>query len=87
MRRLTLIGTLIILLTLILVACGGGDEAEPAAAPAGDAAAGQVAFQQTCSACHGPDAKGLPNLGKDMTTSTFIKEQSDDQLLAFLERL
>ncbi len=85
MRRLTVIGTLIILLTLILVACGGGEEAEPAAAPAGDAVAGEAAFQQTCSACHGPDAKGLPNLGKDMTTSTFIKGQSDEELLAFIK--
>jgi disulfide bond formation protein DsbB len=87
MRRLTFTGALIILLTLILVACGGGEEAAPTTAPApsGDAAAGQVTFQQTCGACHGPDAKGLPNLGKDMTTSTFIKEQSDEQLLAFIK--
>ena len=77
-------------LTLVLVSCGGGDD-EPADSGSesttseGDAVAGEGLFQSTCSACHGPDAKGLPNLGKDMTTSTFIKGQSDAELMAFIK--
>ena len=38
------------------------DDAAPAAS-SGDAAHGKELFV-TCAACHGPDAKGLPNLGK-----------------------
>lgn len=63
--------------------------AQPAAAPAqtskGDPAAGQASFTQTCSACHGPTGEGLPNLGKNLVTSEFVKGQTDDQLLAFLK--
>lgn len=46
---------------------------------------GKTLFGQTCSACHGMDAKGLPKLGKDLTTSTFISEKTDDDLLKFVE--
>jgi mono/diheme cytochrome c family protein len=42
-------------------------------------------FQGTCAACHGPDAKGLPTLGKDLTTSEFAKEKTDQELLAFIK--
>ncbi|MCI0393757.1 MAG: cytochrome c [Chloroflexi bacterium] len=90
------------LLFLALAACGGnGEEPTPASEPAGnesggeggdsgsaggDATAGQTLFQQSCSACHGPDGKGLPNLGKDLTTSDFAKSQSDQELLAFVKQ-
>ena len=92
MRKSTFLLILMIFLALFLVACGGGDSGaaeepaeEVASIPEGDAAAGDGKFQATCSACHGPDAKGLPNLGKDMTTSEFIKGSSDAELLAFIK--
>ncbi len=96
MRKPTFLLILMVFLALFLVACGGGDDGgdsgaagEPAdqtaSLPEGDAAAGEGMFQATCSACHGPDAKGLPNLGKDMTTSEFIKGSSDAELLAFIK--
>ena len=71
---------------LALSACGGGDSApaEEPAATAGDAVAGEPLFQSTCSACHGPDAKGMPNLGKDLTTSAFLSQTSDPDFLAFI---
>ncbi len=47
---------------------------------------GKQLFLQVCSACHGPDAKGLPNLGKDLTTSKFIQEKTDQELLAFVKQ-
>ncbi len=37
-----------------------------------------------CSACHGPDARGLPNLGKDLVVSEFIAAQTDDALVQFI---
>ena len=92
MRKSTFLLILMAFLALFLVACGGGDDGgdsgaaeEAASIPAGDAAAGDGKFQATCAACHGPDAKGLPNLGKDMTTSEFILGSSDAELLEFIK--
>ena len=87
MRKAMLFGVIVIVFALALAGCGGGDseeEAEPAPAK-GDAVAGEPLFQSTCSACHGPDAKGLPNLGKDLTTSEFLISQTDDEILAFVK--
>jgi len=97
MRKMNLLLVLMAFLALFLVACGGGDDGggdsetvdepaeETAAMPEGDVEAGEGKFQSTCAACHGPDAKGLPNLGKDMTTSEFIGGSSDAELLAFVK--
>ena len=76
------ITAIMILLALILAACGGS--AEPTYAP-DDVAQGQEFFAGTCSACHGPDAKGLPNLGKDLTTSEYVQDNDDQTLLTLLK--
>ncbi len=80
--------TLILLLALAvsLSACGGGSESEQAAAPAsqGDPAQGKEMFT-ACSACHGPEGKGVPGLGKDMTQSDFIAERTDAELVEFIK--
>lgn len=70
---------------------GGGGEESTTTAPSGggggaDAAAGKTMFGQTCAACHGPDAKGLPGLGKDLTTSQFAKGLSDTALVDFVKK-
>ena len=38
-----------------------------------------------CSACHGPDAMGIPNLGKDLVNSEFVHSLSDAELLTFIK--
>lgn len=87
--RILFSGLLLALLALG-VACGPGVKgAVPSGPPAsptprGDVAKGKTFFAGTCASCHGPDAKGLPNLGKDLTTSTFAKELADDDLYKFL---
>lgn len=55
------------------------------AAPAGDAANGEVLFGKSCIACHGAGGIGVQGLGKDMTTSEFITAKTDDELLEFLK--
>jgi disulfide bond formation protein DsbB len=60
--------------------------ATSASAPAVSAEAGKKLFQQTCAACHGMEGQGMPNLGKDMTTSPFIKQHSNDALLVFIKQ-
>jgi mono/diheme cytochrome c family protein len=96
MRKSTFLLILLALLALFLVACGGGnggssdsdaadEPTEETTALTGDAVAGEGKFQSTCSACHGPDAKGLPSLGKDLTISEFFKGSTDTELLAFVK--
>ncbi len=60
---------------------------QPAAAPAaivGDAANGGKIFSTACVACHGPEGKGVTGLGKDLTTSEWVGQQSDPQLVEFI---
>lgn len=71
---------------VLLVACGGtgsGGESEPTYLPEMIAEGGSL-FRQTCFACHGPDGKGLPNLGKDLTTSEFVQSSTDAELLIYV---
>ena len=67
----------------LLSSCGSSGP-QPTATAFGDPAAGREAFLSTCVACHGPDAKGVPGLGKDLTTSEFLRTQTNEQMLAFL---
>src|SRR5690606_32078381 len=74
----------------LLVACGenaAANNGEEAAAPAvsGDPVAGEQAFIGSCSSCHGIDALGLPGLGKDLVTSTFVGGMDEEQFLEFVK--
>lgn len=99
-RLFYLIVTLFFVSAVGLTACGGnGAERLPqegessagqvreaaASTSAGDPAAGQEKFISTCSACHGPEGKGVEGLGKDMTSSQFIAEKSDQELIEFIK--
>lgn len=84
-------------LVLVMAACAPASRETPGApskssgtqnvsATLGDAIKGKTLFGSSCASCHGPDAKGLPNLGKNLTTSTFVKSQDDKQLLSFIKK-
>jgi mono/diheme cytochrome c family protein len=81
--------TLVLLLMagLSLAACGGSGQTEqaPAQAPQGDPAIGKELFT-SCAACHGPTGEGVPGLGKDMTSSEFIAEKTDQELIEFIKQ-
>lgn len=61
------------------------------AAPAGpmvavaDAARGRDLFQTTCTACHGPEAKGITGLGMNLVQSDFVAGADDVRLATFIE--
>lgn len=80
-NKLLPIMAIFFLAALVLTACGGSSEPTYSAE---DVAAGEAIFASTCSACHGADAKGLPNLGKDLTTSEFVRDNDDETLLQLL---
>jgi len=84
---------LIAIVALTLGACGAGsgtasDDEAAAATPMSlappDQTHGKVVFAGTCVACHGADAKGVPSLGKDLTTSTFADGLTDEELVSFI---
>ena len=80
--------TIILLLFLMigLTACSGSANAAPAQPePSGDVAAGKQVFLSTCVVCHGPDAQGLPGLGKNLVTSDFVAGKSDSELVEFIK--
>lgn len=49
-------------------------------------ASGAKLYSTTCIACHGADARGIKNNGKDLIASEFSKKLDDDALLAFIKR-
>ncbi len=85
MKKTLWIG-LIFGVSMLLAACGGSGETEaeePAYSPE-MIAEGDALFQQTCSACHGTDAKCKPGLGKNLTISEFVKSSTDAELLTYV---
>ena len=87
-------------LLFALTACGGRDDEEPksepaaaaesnveAAASTGDPVAGEKVYQGTCVACHGPDAKGVENLGKSLhpSYSDFVSTRTDEELVEYIK--
>lgn len=46
---------------------------------------GHDLFIASCSACHGTDAAGLPNLGLPLTTSGFVRGKTDKELINFIK--
>ena len=88
MKYSTIAVIVLVVSALALTACGGGAATQAASAPpipAGDATRGKTIFEGTCAACHGQDAKGVPGLGKDLTTSEFAIGKSDADLVAFIK--
>lgn len=79
---------------LLLVGCPGPAAPQQAAAPRAPiktkpvkvGPSGADLYKSSCSACHGPDAKGVPNIGKDLVNGEFCRTQSEDQLLAFVKK-
>ncbi|MCB9156091.1 MAG: cytochrome c [Caldilineaceae bacterium] len=69
-------------------ASDSGQDTQPDAAdaPVGDVAAGENVYKTTCFACHGPDAKGIPGLGKSLhtTDSEFVRSKTDAELVAYI---
>lgn len=46
---------------------------------------GEALYQANCSACHGADAEGVPQLGKSLVESEFVAKRNDEQLLQYVK--
>ncbi len=51
----------------------------------GDATIGQEKYSTVCVACHGPQAEGVENLGKNLQTSEFVGDLTDAELVEFIK--
>lgn len=88
--------TAICLLAAALFAAGCSSQSAPpqtsAASPvvsgpiAGDPTAGKTQYAGTCVACHGPDARGIKGLGKDLVDSKFVDGLTAQQLAEFVKK-
>lgn len=76
--------SLLVVLAMILVACGGSDAERPPPTGSGDVAAGIEIHSGTCVACHGPNGEGIEGLGKPWVGSEFINSSTDVELIVFL---
>lgn len=85
----------LVLILLFLAACGGGtatsagetaSEADEAVQVSlGDPEAGKEQYDMICIACHGPTGEGIEGLGKPFTTSEFLRERSDEEMVEFIK--
>lgn len=85
----------LVLILLFLAACGGGtvssagetaNEADEAVQVSlGDPEAGKEQYDMICIACHGPTGEGIEGLGKPFTTSEFLRERSDEEMVEFIK--
>jgi len=96
-RSILFIGVMI--LGLLLAACGGnadsgtssggGDlnsaEQEAVQVSLGDPDAGKEQYDVVCIACHGPGGEGVEGLGKPFTTSDFLRDRNDEEMLEFVK--
>jgi disulfide bond formation protein DsbB len=82
-----------IILLVGLVACGGDSsdtetvatDEETAVVSTGDPEAGKAQYDQICIACHGSGGEGIEGLGKPFTTSEFLREKNDAEMLEFIK--
>lgn len=92
MRMKKLIAILAVL-ALVLAACGGDDSSDGGDSGGdnggveleGDAAAGENVYASSCATCHGPDAKGIEGLGKDLHNNAFVDGKTDTEMVDFIK--
>ena len=76
----------VIVILALMAGCGGSGSSDGASDyPPEMVSRGETLYNQTCFTCHGPDGKGIPNLGKDLTQSEFVAQSSDAELLAYVQ--
>jgi len=51
----------------------------------GDAAQGKRIYLGTCAACHAPDGSGVKGQGQNLRDSSYLKDKTDAQALAFVK--
>ncbi|MBI4308342.1 MAG: cytochrome c [Chloroflexi bacterium] len=74
-------GSALIALSVVALLLDGCSDPPPVAR----ASEGRRTYIASCAACHGPDARGVQGLGKDLVSSAFVKGLDDEQLVEFIK--
>jgi mono/diheme cytochrome c family protein len=74
--------TLVACGVLMLAAVAAGGTPTPSASP--DATKGQGLFAAICSTCHGVDASGIAQMGKDLRKNAFIAKSTVPEIVAYI---
>jgi mono/diheme cytochrome c family protein len=74
---------LMLVFIMLISACTGNSQAGESAQENGGQ--GEQLFVVNCSACHGVGGVGIQGLGKPLTTSEFVGQLSDQELLDFIK--
>jgi len=85
MRRMMILA---VVLGVVAAGCGGDAGANGGGTDttqAGDVDNGKTLYDGSCVSCHGADATGIENLGKDLTTSELVIQSSDEELVEFIK--
>ncbi|KAA3661053.1 MAG: cytochrome c [Chloroflexi bacterium] len=82
--KFTQFSGLIILLCGLLIGCTQPSEPSPTPEQRVDVESGAFMFDHTCAPCHGRSGQGIPNLGKDLTSSQFVQQLNDEELVDFI---
>ncbi len=45
---------------------------------------GEMVYTASCALCHGPEARGLPRLGKPLRNSAFVQEHTNEDLFSLI---
>lgn len=45
---------------------------------------GELVYQSGCAVCHGPNADGVPRLGKPLRNNSYVQNNSDDALFRYI---
>lgn len=82
MKRKTTIVGLALSVALVATGCGSGGGSDSPE----EVAQGQKLFKSTCASCHGPNAEGMPKLGKNLHDNEFVQSLSEAELAAFFKQ-
>jgi mono/diheme cytochrome c family protein len=67
----------------LVIGCGSGSGSTGSAE---EVARGQELFKATCASCHGPNAEGMPKLGKNLHENVFVRGLSEPELVEFFKQ-
>lgn len=64
----------------LLVGCGSSGGAPDSSE---EIEQGRKLFRATCATCHGLEAQGIPQLGKDLRRNEFVRDRDVNELVTF----
>ncbi|MEN8235818.1 MAG: cytochrome c, partial [Actinomycetota bacterium] len=84
MQKIAALVALALAATLI-VGCGGGDDTVQVTTSSGTQSRGEQLAVESCTSCHGADFEGVDKLGPGLRGNAYIRDHTDEELVAFIK--